>query len=116
MAEIASPEKANQTEDAGLPVRLRVPAKMPSVVAQHLAVQPNDDGVLLSFFEVIPPIMPLDANEEQLKQLRATGIIAECVSKVFIPGSRYQDFVSAMRSILPAESEQIEDNPEQDKQ
>jgi len=87
-------------------LNFRIPARLPSVIAQHLVVQPNEDGVLLSFYEVIPPLIKEETpTEEDIKKIKDIGLIAECVSKVFVPGSRYEAFVRAMSSVLPKETE-----------
>ena len=86
-------------------IRFRLPTKFPSVVAQYISVQPDVDGVLLSFFELIPPMIPDDITDEQLKTLQAAGVPAECVSKVYIPLSRYEDIVNVMSSIILKEDE-----------
>jgi hypothetical protein len=95
------------TEQKRVPLRFRIPTKMPSVVAQHLTVQPDGDGFLLSFYEVIPPLIHPDITTDQLKAFEESGVIAECVSKVYVPLSRYEDFIDAMESVLEAEDEEV---------
>lgn len=108
-------EETTKTEDSGFPIRFRIPTRMPSVIAQHLTVQPVEDGILLSFYEVIPPLFPTDLSEEQIKQLKETGVMAECVSKVFVPNSRYLDFLDAMEIVLPDDEEDEDIELEKDK-
>ncbi len=98
-------EEKEKIEEQRIPLRFRIPQKMPSVIAQHMTLQPSEDGVLLSFFEVIPPLIPQDFTKEQTQKLVETGITAECVSKVFVPASRYADFVKAMASIVSSKEE-----------
>ncbi len=109
-------DETTKTEDSGFPIRFRIPTRMPSVIAQHLTVQPIEDGILLSFYEVIPPLFPTDLSEEQMKQLKETGVPAECVSKVFVPNSRYVDFLDTMDSVLPDDDEDEVSELEKDKQ
>lgn len=90
---------------SGIPIRFRVPSRLPSVIAQHLIVQPTDGGVLLSFYEVIPPVVTQPLSEDEIKEIKEAGVIAECVSKVFVPSSKYIDFVNTMNSILPVSDE-----------
>lgn len=87
-------------------LNMRIPTRMPSVIAHHLTIQPSEDGVLLSFYEVIPPVIRGEIpSQDEIKRIKETGVTAECVSKVFIPNSRYEAFVTAMSSILPNENE-----------
>ncbi len=82
-------------------INFRIPARMPSVIGQEMTASRVPDGVLLSFFEVIQPVFTQEPTPEQLKALEQTGIIAECVSKVFIPESKYQSLVEALMSLVP---------------
>jgi hypothetical protein len=102
-------ENLESAENTQIPLRLRIPSRMPSVIAQHLTVQPADDGVLLSFYEVVTPTVLNELTEEQIEELKTTGIPAECVSRVFVPISRYEEFLDAMESILPDDDEEDEE-------
>ncbi len=90
----------NSKKDLEMKIRFRIPQKMPSVVATEMIVQPSVDGVLMSFFEIIPPIIAPNISSEDLEAMKEAGIAAECVSKVFIPNSKYATFVQTMASIL----------------
>lgn len=109
MAENTNEETVPAADETPIRMRFRVPSRMPSVVGQHLSVMPLPDGVLLSFFEVVPPIIQGNLTDEQAAQLNEMGIIAECVSKVFVPNSVYEGFVEAMNSVLENEFEETED-------
>lgn len=87
-------------ESVELHIRFRIPQKMPSVVATEMIVQPNADGVLLSFFEIIPPLVSSDVTKEQMESIRQSGVPAECVSRVFVPKSKFKSFVDAMASVI----------------
>ncbi len=100
-------EQTDSKEIKNVPIRFRIPNKLPSVIGQHIIIQPNEDGVLLSFYEIIPPIISHETYEEQITQLKEIGVIAECVSKVFVPNSKYVEFVQAMKSILPDEDFEV---------
>ena len=98
-----------ETEQKPLRVRFRIPVRMPSVIAHHLTVQPNEDGVIISFYEEIPPVITEDRTKEDLKIIEESGVIAECVSRVFVPNSKYVDFVDALDSVIPNDEEDEED-------
>ncbi|HEX8397504.1 MAG TPA: hypothetical protein VF644_08760, partial [Pyrinomonadaceae bacterium] len=93
----AQPDASRKQE---VRISFRIPTRLPSVIAHHLTVQPSEDGVLLSFYEVIPPLIRNNTSDDEIKKIRDIGVTAECVSKVFVPGSRYEGFVEAMESIL----------------
>ncbi len=79
----------------------RVPQRMPAVYAHHMMIQPGEQEVLLSFFEVIPP--PAFAqDEEQVKKLQEIGVVAECVARIIIARDRFPSFARAMQDILKA--------------
>jgi hypothetical protein len=92
-------------EELKVPLKFGIPQGMSSRYAHHLIVQPNENEVILSFFEVIPPLL-LGNPEEQLEILKK-GVRADCVARITVAKSRYPDFVRAMGSILeePAKAE-----------
>lgn len=63
--------------------RLKSSGFFPSVYAHHISVQPIRDEVLLSFFEVAPPLLQAP-TEEDVRQLENEGVPAECVAKVVV--------------------------------
>ncbi len=77
----------------------RVPQRMPSLYAHHMMIQPGEHEVLLSFFEIVPPAVSFE-NEEQLKKLQDVGVSAECVARITIAKDRFPGFVKAMKDIL----------------
>ncbi len=77
--------------------------RMASVLGQEMTVTVVDDGYLLSFFEIVQPIISGQPTPEKLAAIAETGVMAECVSKVFIPKSKYQAVIGALISMLPPE-------------
>lgn len=69
-------------------INFRIPARMPSVYASHFFVQETEDEVVLSFFELIHPIIPPGISDESKQQTRERiqelGVGAECVSRITI--------------------------------
>ena len=74
-----------------------VPDGMVSKYAHQMVVQTLENEVILSFFEVVPPLM-LGTEEEQEK-LAAAGIKAECVAKIIFAKKRLPAFVNAMHGV-----------------
>lgn len=91
-------EQAKSLENV-VPINFRIPSKMPSVYATHFFVQDSPDEVILSFFEVVHPILPPDPGEERdkgLERLKQTGVVAECVARVTVAKHKFPGFAQAM--------------------
>ncbi len=94
-------EKTTPAPDVEVQMNFRIPGRMPGVYAHHMLVQPGPYEVTLSFFEVIPPVMlPGQSQEDNVKQLQETGLVAECVARVIIPNPRFAGFANAMQEIV----------------
>ena len=83
-----------------IPLQFQVPVGLSSRYAHHLVIQSTDQEVILSFFELKPPIV-LGSEEVQRAALK-DGITAECVARVIVAKARYPDFVRAL-SDFPSE-------------
>lgn len=103
--EKAQIEEAQREESLEVPLKLSVPTGI-SRYAQHLIVQRSQFEVVLSFFEVVPPVL-LGTPEEQ-KELLKNGVRADCVARIIVANNRYSDFVRAMSSILEQSSKEQE--------
>src|SRR6266498_3183497 len=90
---------AKDTVEQSVPVKvnLPVPAGMPSLYAHQMIVQPVQHEIVLSFFEVMPPIAQ---TEEQVKAVQESGIIAECVARIMVSKAAFPNFVAALTSAL----------------
>jgi hypothetical protein len=89
-------------DDIQIKLNFRIHPRMPSVYAQHMLIQPGLNEVLLSFFEIVPPIMTAmgSPSAEQIKQLQETGVVAECVARVTVANAVFPNFVRAMQDML----------------
>ena len=92
-------DKTDQGEDrVDATLHFNIPMSLSGRYAQQLMVQPVENEVVLSFFEVVPPIM-LGTPEERMAVL-AKGVQAICVARIVIANNRYPDFVRAMTEIM----------------
>ena len=77
---------------------------MPTVYATHSFVQETADEVIVSFFEVVHPIINPAEKEEGAKLLRETGVVAECVARITIAKHKFpemaQGFAETAKRIL----------------
>lgn len=65
-------ESTQSSESVNIKVNFRI-GRMPSVYAHHMLIQPGEQEVVISFFEVTPPLI-LSDNEDQLKHLRSGAL------------------------------------------
>ncbi|MBA3631495.1 MAG: hypothetical protein H0W58_01590 [Acidobacteria bacterium] len=93
--------QGNKSKTVNFNLNFRIPTRMPSVYAHHLFIQDSETEVLLSFFEVIPPIIMQDAGamEERIKMLQEAGINAECVARITVSKHRFIEFAKAIETI-----------------
>jgi hypothetical protein len=64
-----------------------------------MLVQATDFEVILSFFELKPPIILGDMPPEEQRKILEEGVVAECVARIAIARARYPDFIKAFTSI-----------------
>jgi hypothetical protein len=103
-------EKEPKQDDVQIKLNFRTPPRMPSVYAHHMFIQPGPNEVLLSFFEVIPPVMTEETPEERLRIVQEAGIVAECVARVTIASASFPGFAKAMQQV----AEQVASQKEKD--
>jgi len=87
------------TESTRVKLNFRIPPRMPSLYAYHLIVQAGEEEVTLSFFEIVPPLV-ISETEEQMERLREQGISADCIARITIAKNRFPSFVEAMQQTL----------------
>jgi len=96
------PDQKEETPDSiQVKLNFRIPPRMPTVYAHHMLVQQGEFEVVLSFFEVTPPIIIEQiADTDRLKFLQETGLVAECVARVTIAKDRFPGFAQALQQIV----------------
>ena len=87
---------ADEQDKIQVKITFRIPPGRPSVYAHHMLIQPGESEVVLSFFELVPPIFIQETPEERAERIKETGIIADCVARVTIALDRFPLFASAM--------------------
>lgn len=91
------------TQDDQLQISFNVPIEMPSVFATNILVQQMEHEVLVSFYEIQPPLLLPGSNEaENLAILKKTGMRADCVAKVIIAKQRFGAFADVMKQFATA--------------
>ena len=94
--------KKNPKESAkivSLPIRWQSEGA-PSVFANQMIVQADENDFHLSFFEIVPPLIVGDEAEQRKQAESLGGVTARCVVRVVINADRMQKFVDAMQGSL----------------
>lgn len=83
-----------------MPIDWQFPKDLSSRYATHLIVQHTEHEFVLSFFEILPPIIfgPPEAVNAQLERLSA--IPAECVGRIVVAADRMPAFVAVLQENL----------------
>lgn len=80
-----------------------VPTGSDSVVTHYasiLAAQPVETNMLISFFEVHPPVF-FGPPEQQMAQLERTkSVAAECVARVIVSAERLEEMINILSTAL----------------
>ncbi len=89
-------EKTEVVEtNESIQIHLRVLPRTPAIYVQHLAVSPAPDGVILSFFEVQPPL----GSPEAMAQAKKIGLVADCVARIAVSPERFVQFAQLMSNM-----------------
>ncbi len=105
--------KVGPEEEIEVPVFFEMTNFLPSVVAQHLAIQHYAGSVVLSFFELDMPFQP-ELSPEAVEEMKREGFVAECVARVTVPTEVLSKFAQVMTDVAnklaPPESKRQDDN------
>lgn len=94
-------EKETESDEVQVRLNFRIPPRMPSVYAHHMLLQQGEFEIILSFFEVIPPMITEKLPEaDRLKFLQEVGVTAECVARVIIAKDRFPGFAAALQQLV----------------
>lgn len=97
MAKSPAKPKTPPRDNDQVKVTFNIPVDKPSVYASNILIQPLEHEVLISFYEMQPPILPGVNEAENLAILRKVGLRADCVAKVTISKQRFEGFANAFR-------------------
>lgn len=88
---VKSKVKISPTEEIEVPMRFEMSEFVPSVLAQHMSLQATPDNIIVGFYEADLPIV-FNSTPEAIEILKQEGYAAECVARIAIPASRFNDF------------------------
>jgi hypothetical protein len=80
-----------------VPIEWHTPAEIVSRYASNLVVQHTQHEFIISFFEVLPPIL-LGLPEERQTQLeQIESVQAQCVARIVVAANRMPEFVKVLQ-------------------
>lgn len=90
---------ANEEDQAGkgVPLKRKYPEDLESNFVSNIVVQHQPDFFILSFFEVWPPPILGDTEEERQQALESIEEVeATCVARLVVTPGRMQQFIQVM--------------------
>jgi len=79
-------------------IERKYPEDLKSYYVSNIVVQHEPEMFFLSFFEVFPPPIIADTDEERAKALGAlTQVDAKCVARLAITPGKMKEFITAMQ-------------------
>lgn len=94
-----------EPKEGFIPIEWHCSDKIESKYATNLIVQRAEHEFIISFFEILPPIL-LGPPEEQSAHLRELDSVrAECVARVIVAADKMPDFVRALHDNLSRTSD-----------
>ncbi len=80
------------------PITFRVPADITTTHCTHLVVQPMPGRFLLSFFEVLPPLIVGETEQDKRQQWdRISSVQATCVARLCVAAADLEGFVHVLQ-------------------
>ncbi|MEX0713439.1 MAG: hypothetical protein WD278_13875 [Pirellulales bacterium] len=100
----------DKAESLQIPIDHRVP-ESPAPYANHMVVQRGQHEVLISFFQIQPPILLEKTIEEKRQVLEGLGSIpAICVARVAVSDEMMPAIITALQSKVKRNESKGEDN------
>lgn len=111
---------SGEQDRMGVPLKREYPEDLESNFVSNIVVQHQPDFFILSFFEVWPPAILGETEEEKREALKSIDSVeAKCVARLVVTPRRMREFLDTMSenwdkyqqmiSTLQSESEQNEE-------
>lgn len=93
-------KKTEDHEGVNVPLDFHIPKDIISRYATNMTIQPGENEFIISFFEVIPPML-LGTPEERARKIKSLKEVrAECVARVIVAADKLPSFIEAMQTNL----------------
>lgn len=80
-----------------IPIERKYPTDLQSYFVSNMVVQFQPDHFIISFFEVWPPAIIADTDDERQQALETVDHIdANCVARVVLTPSRMKEFIQVL--------------------
>jgi len=86
--------KIDENFELGVPIEWEIPENITPRYTTHMVIQHLENENLISFFEVIPPIMLGD--KESIKQIKK--VTARCICQVIVADNKLPEIVSVLQN------------------
>jgi hypothetical protein len=81
----------------GIPLEFETPSDIQTVYATNMTIQHTEHEYILSFYEVVNPVL-LGSLEEKLEALKKMGSVkAHCVARIVIAPGRMPNFLKVIQ-------------------
>ena len=108
------PESPQEKLSQRVPVEYIFPDDLTSHFSAHFIAQFQQDHFILSFFEIFPPPLLAETDEERLASLKAIDHIdAKCVARVIVTPSKMRELIQILSENLATYQRVIEETPAQ---
>lgn len=94
MENSSSKKKRHQISQKTVPLRYVAPHDMKTIFSNHLLVNNTSSEFFLTFYEILPPLLLEDTQQELAK---IESVEAKAVARLGIPADRMQGFIEALQ-------------------
>jgi hypothetical protein len=91
---------ATSEQHVVLPIEWHTPEGLVSRYVSNLVVQHTEHEFIISFFEILPPLLLGTPEEQQARLTRMNAIQAECVARIIVSPEQMPTFIQAMQTVL----------------
>jgi hypothetical protein len=92
---MAEPKKIQKK----LALKRYFPEDLQSYISSHFVIQHDPERFVLTFYEVFPPIILADTEDEAMQAMEEIdGIEAKCVARIVMTPSKMHEFYQAVRT------------------
>ncbi len=87
------------TNEKQVPIEWHIPEDLISGYATNMVVQHSEQEYVLSFFELLPPII-LGTPQELEKLDTMSSVRAECIARIIVSAERMPKFIQVLQQTL----------------
>ena|SRR5258708_3755625 len=94
------PVPVPEPQQVPIPIEWNIPDDIVTRFATNMVVQKIEAGYLISFFEILPPLILGQPNDilEQLKQLKS--VRANCFARIVVADAKMTEFSNVLQAML----------------